>query len=299
MIPRFPSFKNLELTDKLDIEKFTKDFPPYSDFNFTSLWCWDTRSQIQISELHNNLVVKFTDYLTGEPFYSFIGINLVNKTITDLFQLANKEGIIMKMKLIPEETIKLVDKFSFNIIEDRDNFDYILSTKDLSTYKGNKFGPKRNFVNRFKRNYLSTTKMLDLSNFGIQSQIKENCAIWALQKELNKMDFEHEFIAISRTFSLNQTEIIAVGIFIEERLVAFSINEKLNHNYSILHFEKGYIDSYIGLFPFLMQETSRILSEAGRDLLNYEQDMGLIGLRQSKVSYNPTQYLKQYIITPI
>ncbi len=35
MLPQFPQFKPLELTDKEDIENFTKNFPPYSDFSFS------------------------------------------------------------------------------------------------------------------------------------------------------------------------------------------------------------------------------------------------------------------------
>ena len=67
MIPQFPEFKSLELSDKKDIESFTKRFPPYSDFNFVSMWSWDIKEEIRISQLNGNLVVRFTDYLTGKP----------------------------------------------------------------------------------------------------------------------------------------------------------------------------------------------------------------------------------------
>lgn len=43
MIPKFPEFKKLELSNKEEIENFTSKFPPYSDFNFVSMWCWDFR----------------------------------------------------------------------------------------------------------------------------------------------------------------------------------------------------------------------------------------------------------------
>lgn len=65
MISEFPQFKKLELADKKDIEKFTSKFPPYSDFNFVSMWSWDIRGEMRVSQLNGNLVVRFTDYLTG------------------------------------------------------------------------------------------------------------------------------------------------------------------------------------------------------------------------------------------
>lgn len=74
MIPEFPQFKVLELSDKGDIEVFTKKFPPYSDFNFVSMWSWDIKGDMRISQLNDNLVVRFTDYLTGNPFFSFFGL---------------------------------------------------------------------------------------------------------------------------------------------------------------------------------------------------------------------------------
>ncbi len=32
MIPKFPNFKKIELSDRADVEKFTLKYPPYSDF---------------------------------------------------------------------------------------------------------------------------------------------------------------------------------------------------------------------------------------------------------------------------
>ena len=75
MLPEFPKFKSIDLTDKKEIEEINKKFPPYSDFNFVSMWCWDIKGEMHISILHDNLVVKFTDYLTGDPFFSFFGNN--------------------------------------------------------------------------------------------------------------------------------------------------------------------------------------------------------------------------------
>ena len=66
MITQFPDFKPLELFDKKYIETFTVQFPPYSDFNFTSIWAWNTNDKFQISNLNGNLVVLFYDYLLAQ-----------------------------------------------------------------------------------------------------------------------------------------------------------------------------------------------------------------------------------------
>ncbi len=73
MIPQFPDFKHVEVDDREAVEAHTHRYEPYSDFNFTSLWAWDTSGERMISELNGNLVVRFTDYSTHEPFLSFLG----------------------------------------------------------------------------------------------------------------------------------------------------------------------------------------------------------------------------------
>ncbi|OGY35168.1 MAG: hypothetical protein A3E36_00640 [Candidatus Andersenbacteria bacterium RIFCSPHIGHO2_12_FULL_45_11b] len=79
MIPKFPEFKPLEMTDREEIIGYTSKFLPYSDFNFTSMWSWDIDGKIMVSELNGNLVVNFSDYVTSEPFYSLIGDNDIER----------------------------------------------------------------------------------------------------------------------------------------------------------------------------------------------------------------------------
>ena len=86
MITQFPDFKPLELFDKKYIETFTVQFPPYSDFNFTSIWAWNTNDKFQISNLNGNLVVLFYDYVSNNPFFSFIGSNKIEDTAARILE---------------------------------------------------------------------------------------------------------------------------------------------------------------------------------------------------------------------
>ena len=40
-IPMFPTFKRLELSDYEDVVALTKGLPPYSDFDFGSMYAWN------------------------------------------------------------------------------------------------------------------------------------------------------------------------------------------------------------------------------------------------------------------
>src|SRR3989344_3847914 len=113
MIPQFPDFKKLELKDKDEICGLTAQYPPYSDFDFVSMWSWDFKEEIRISSLKGNLVVRFTDYITGEPFYSFLGTKEVNETTDILLNKSSEEGLTPKLKLIPEVAIHELDTTFF------------------------------------------------------------------------------------------------------------------------------------------------------------------------------------------
>jgi hypothetical protein len=132
MIPEFPNFKKLELTDKEGVEKITSKFPPYSDFNFTSLWIWNIDDKMTISELNNNLIVVFSDYLSGKSFISFIGKNKIPETISELIKFSEKKYQTSFLKLIPEEVANVISKSMFKIEPDRDSYDYIYSLANLA-----------------------------------------------------------------------------------------------------------------------------------------------------------------------
>ena len=131
MIPEFPKFKKLELTDNKEIEKFTSRFPPYSDFNFVSMWCWDIQGEMRISILNDNLVVRFTDYLTRKPFFSFIGKNKICETASKLITFSKDNYHTNSLKLVPGEMVSILDKSGFGILPDVDAVDYIYRVEQL------------------------------------------------------------------------------------------------------------------------------------------------------------------------
>ena len=171
MLPEFPNFKKLELSDKEDVEKITHKYPPYSDFNFVSMWSWDIKGEMRISQLNGNLVVRFTDYITGDPFYSFLGNNKVNETAETLLQFCKKEGAKTILELVPEDSIKGLNIKKFNIEEDRDHFDYIYPINSIASYLGSEYQKHRKMVRRFEKQHKFEILTLNLMNVNNQKLI--------------------------------------------------------------------------------------------------------------------------------
>ncbi|MEK7518071.1 MAG: phosphatidylglycerol lysyltransferase domain-containing protein [Patescibacteria group bacterium] len=300
-IPIFPVFKNLELEHKEEIERITKQFPPYSDYNFVSLWTYNVKNNIKIARLNDNIVIRFCDYISNEPFYSFLGNKKVLETVDALLKHAKKENIVPKLKLIPEENIvnnpKLFNFFQIN--EDRDNFDYIYSTEEIKLLQGSKYQNKRKMANRFKREYPQSSFLLqDLKDQNIQRRILNVFFIWERNKGKNRKETNHELTAIKRLFkSTSFFNLLCFGVHHRDELKGFLILELIHEKHSIFHFIKA-DPLFRGIFEFIYMSTAQELHKREYTYINREQDLGIAGLRQAKTSWHPLKFLKKYIISP-
>jgi hypothetical protein len=306
MLPKFPVFKNLEASDKLDVEKITSRFAPYSDFNFLSLWCWDIDNLVRISELNGNLVVKFTDYVTKKPFYSFIGNNNCDDTATKLIQFSEIENIEPRLQLIPEEALVGLDDKKFKIEESRDHFDYIYPINEIKTYQSPRLKKQRELVNYFERNYKYTVERINLSDKRYHNLMLMLLDKWVENKKAKSeledselQDHDNEYKAFNRLLNAPEyllSSVVCYLLFTGDELSAFMIDEIVSKKYCISHF--GKINKFHkGNMQILMKNSAENFSSHGIEFYNDEQDLGLSNLRSSKSSYILDHFLKKYTLT--
>ncbi|MFZ3015418.1 MAG: phosphatidylglycerol lysyltransferase domain-containing protein, partial [Minisyncoccia bacterium] len=287
---------------KKDIEKLTHKFLPYSDFDFISMWSWDIKEEMKISNLNDNLVVRFSDYLTGKPHFSFLGINKSEDTVCELINFAKESGMPTTLYLITEEIAKSLEGTSFFIEEDKNNFDYIFSISQLSELRGLKFKEKRHSASRFLREYPDAVfEVKELNDPNVREQIVSVFNNWEKKKELDKKEYDfehkHEEKAIHRLLQIeNDNKIIVSCVSLNNVVVGFSIDEILPSQYAISHFFKADV-SYRGIYDFLNKKVSQHLADNNVSLWSWEQDLGIESLRRSKTSYRPVNFLKKYKVS--
>lgn len=300
MIPQFPKFKKVELSDREAIEAFTKKYPPYSDFNFTSLWAWDIDNERMISKLNGNFVVRFTDYQTQELFFSFLGTNEVERTAEELLVYTKNASIPPVLRLLPEIIINEIDTPKFKVVRDRDNFDYVYLISALSKMSGKTYKSKKVPMKKFLQDHPGARfEIGKLSDLGIQKGITSVIRSWEKKKKLDRKEHElaHEDAAIKRLFKMSASHDMTVGsVFIGDEMHAFTIEEIVPHRYSIGHFWKT-SGVHIGVYDFLAQKTAQYLQDKGIVYWNWEQDLGKENLRFSKTSYRPSDFLKKYQVS--
>lgn len=300
MIPQFPEFKIVEVGDRELVESHTHRYPPYSDFNFTSLWAWDTSNERMISELNGNLVVRFTDYKTNEPFLSFLGSNETEHTARTLLNYCKENGLPETLKLMPEVSIQGIRSTVLHVEEDRDNFDYMYSISELATLRGRKFKEKRQIAERFLRTHQEEhVEIGDLGDSKVQEQIMSVLRSWEDKKKSEDKEYElqHEEASINRLFqTAHAHKLIVTGVFFGDTMIGFSIDEILPNQYGIEHFSKA-DSTHRGVYDFLNEKVAQHLEENNIALWNWEQDLGVEGMRRSKMSYRPQSFLKKFTIS--
>jgi len=300
MLPQFPSFKPLELSDGPDIRSYTSQFPPFSDFNFGSLWAWDVRDRVKLSQLHHNLIVQFEHFVSEHPFYSFVGRSALDKTASRLIDFAGSEGLEPRLELVPEAAVAGLRCESLRCEEDVDEADYVLGVERLQSYAGPIFSAKRGEVRKFLRCAAKPqVERLDLADAGTVRKLKNLFERWGREKAMpDRRQLDREFRAFERCLAAAPAlRLIGVGVFVGRELAAFSISEITDASYASTYFEKTDTTGFPGIGAFLNQQVANVLAGFQIKYINIEQDLGIAGLRQSKRSYAPVSYLRKFRVS--
>ena len=300
MIPQFPEFKKIELSDRADIEKFTSKYDPYSDFNFVEMWCWNLNNSMEISELNGNLVIRPNDLFSNGFTLSYLGNNNLDSTLDQLYNFLEKKRVEeSKLCFVPEVSLLGIDLKKYMIEIDINNSDYVFDVIQLANYEGSNYSKKRIAYNNFIRHYADTkVSLLDTTQPNVQSEILDLTRLWTSNKKKSggSDNNDMEISAIVRFLDSNFKNIICVGATFKGNLISYMIFSLSPREYTICHFAKGDI-SFYGVYEYLMAESSKILLKKGIKFMNHQEDLGLEGLRFSKNSYQPVNFLRAYTIT--
>ncbi len=298
MIPEFPKFKNLELSDREEVERFTSKFLPYSDFNFVSMYAWDVKGEMRISKLNDNLVVRFTDYLSGTPFFSFLGENKVHETAKTLIEFSKQEHAESALYLVPENLQEHIDPaHAFSLEQDPDAYDYIYEVAHLANMHNWSQHTSGKHV-RAAKNNLPDYKVLHNSIKELDKELYlELFKRWAISRGIDSFSYMNELNAFSRIFEEDLAHLKVVSMFIGDNLAGFTVYEVISKDYAISHFAKTDKTYHKSVTDVLNWEEANILHRQGIKYFNWEQDLGIPGIRKSKEKYNPVFLLKKITLS--
>ncbi|HSX29701.1 MAG TPA: phosphatidylglycerol lysyltransferase domain-containing protein [Candidatus Saccharimonadales bacterium] len=301
-ITEYPEFSGVDLNVAAKIETYTRQYPPYSDFNAVNTLCWNNDESARVTNLHGNLAMRLPDYLDGAPFYSFLGDKEVAATARILLDEAERTTGRRTLRLVPEVgALALRETGAFTVTEDPDGHDYVLSLADVAAKSGKKYIHMRQEVNYFANHYGAATSFewLDCARADVRRDIYKVFLGREQHKAQQGHDNAHEaeLVALDRLFMLvNPAKLAAYGLRIEDDLRAFIICETIDEEWVTGHFWKA-DTAYRGIYRYLMWRTALRLSHEGYSKLNIEQDLGIAGLKRMKQLFGPVTVLKKYTVS--
>ena len=291
-------FKPITIDDKDVITAYTRSGNFLNcDFAFSNMCSWRFLYNTEFAVQDDFLFVRFWLKENGQQVYLFpVGTGDLQCAIENMEKDASDSnhplcifGVTPDGKNILNNLFP--DVFTFTPV--RSYFDYIYLRKDLHTLKGKKFQAKRNHINKFKKSYA-------YSYLPITTEMIPECLkLEQLWIQANHTEKDKEMLAAenrSMVFALNhfkELDLTGGAIMVENEIVAFTYGSPINHYTFGMHVEKADI-RFDGIFSVINQEFAARLPEQYL-YINREEDMGLPGLRQSKLSYQPIIVLEKNI----
>lgn len=295
-------FKPITLDAKPLIDSYTKPWLlECSDLSFTNLYIWGADGKMEYAEKDHVLYIKLD--FKGVPVFLWAPIPMYGLDID--YRKAVYTGIEYMKRIGVEPTFrsvwtpfkeKMLDACPelFSIPTDI-AWDYVYARESLATLKGKKLHGKRNHINKFLSLYPDYEyKKLD------QTMIEDCVALydrWISEKEeeaAKSLQTEKQSVLLALN---NMADLGLTGgtIYIDGKLCAFTVGERLHPHMQLIHIEKG-DTSYDGIFPMINQQY--VLHECmDVELINREEDMGIEGMRKAKRSYNPLKMIEKYLIS--
>ncbi|MGL5938364.1 MAG: DUF2156 domain-containing protein [Phocaeicola sp.] len=265
------------------------------DLSFANLYGWRFLYQTEFAIEAGYLLLRF--WVEGELAYMMpIGEGDLGKVLQLLMEDATAQkshlrllGVCVDM----QRDIEAVLPGCFTFTSDRDYADYIYLRSDLTTLVGKKYQPKRNYLNKFKKNYPDYCfKPLTSDLVPICLELEEKWCIANNCAERAELEDERECMIAA----LNNMEALGITgglLYANNEIVAFTYGGAINQQTWDVCVEKA--DTTVeGSYAMINYEYANSLPEQ-YIYINREEDLGLEGLRKSKLSYYPETLLEKCI----
>jgi hypothetical protein len=281
---QFPKFNRFELKDKALVDSYIKRFNPEScEYNFSNLFAWQEAYDLCFTLYQGRLLIY--DGISQCAFMP-LGDDFFPEELVVLALQLNSLGIESSFGLVTPDYLKKYPDIEayFTVKQERDYAEYIYEVESLCDLTGQKLHKKKNLISQFKRSYP------DYQVHGIKGELKTRC--YAFAKELlnshekASKDLIEELSAIETSFLyFDELGLEGLAVTLGEKLVAFSVFSRLNAVTYDIQFEK-FDAGFKGAAQVINHETAKYLRDVCQ-YVNREQDLGIRGLRQAKLSYEP------------
>jgi len=270
------------------------------NYNFANLVGWQFLFNTEVCVLDSAVVLRYT--FDGQQAYMVCTSEALSLELIEAL-LGDSKG---DLTLIGLEDSQVADSSLFTLHSSlsvepvRNQYDYIYRRTDLATLHGRHLDAKRNHIHRFCAEHPNfeyrplTPELFD--------ECRRLTEIWQEEKKQNYNGNDNKIEIINAEHRVMETifsnwdalGMIGGSIFVDGRLVAFTYGSAVTTDTFDVCVEKA--DRRMeGAFAIINQQFAEHLPEQ-YIYLNREEDMGIPGLRQAKLSYHPEILLTYNVV---
>lgn len=284
------SFSRPELKDRAQLQPiFFNSTYHGCEYSFTNICIW---GQQQFA-LIDGQIVLFSHW-DGRSMYVYPGTKNLDQLVPLLRADSAERGIPMRLYGITEESKNEIERLfpgEYDFILNRDGGDYIYDIRHLAELGGKKYQQKRNYINRF----LHENPQWEIQPI-TQKNLSECRQLTDEWYQLHEGDIALEKVAISRAFDhYEDLGMDGLALYADKRMIAMTMGSRMRADVFDVNFEKAHAD-IPGAYQLINREFARYILSKYPEIcfMNREEDMGIQGLRKSKLSYHPDEIVKKY-----
>lgn len=294
MIPQYPKFKPLEIEDKDLISHHLNLFPrKICELALANFFIWKAFDRSSFTFINQNLCILINSPVEPPYFLEPLGQSKLVETVDICLKHAGK------ISRASESFVSLLPQNQYQIACQRSQYDYVYLTQDLAELKGRKFDGKRNHIKRFKRHF-PDYQFIPIGP-GYKTEALELFEKWFAKREESryfpKLAHTAQKNALARAFAnFEKLRLIGSALIADDKLKGFTLGSRLNPETASVHFLYADPQSPGSSQMLLWEACDKTYSKS--KYLNLEQDLGIPGLRQAKLSYHPLKLEEKYEIKP-
>lgn len=214
----------------------------------------------------------------------------------EVFQERHDISVFLRVpeKLAQIWRATLQDRVS--IEEDRGQWEYLYKQTDLAELPGNRYHKKKNHYNSYIKTY-GEPDYRPIDDVMVEDvlSLEDDWCRWHECEDSSSLRAENE--AINRVLShwTSFTGLMGGSLYVNGKIVAFSVGEDLGGGFLGTHYEKG-LNGFKGVYQAINCLFARHAG-AGFSFINRAQDLDEEGLRQAKMTYLPADFLRKYRVS--
>ena len=225
----------------------------------------------------------------------------IKAAIENIISDAKSYNKKVKFQSISENAQSILKKLygdKFTIEDRRDLYEYMYKYETIAIMEGSHFKAKRNEIRKFFKDYENiVVKKIDKADV---TNIKNLYKLWvdADEGRQSNTQLDYEEIALDRALEhYDELGLDGIVIYCSDELIGFVFGVKLNDEVFDFMIEKANA-KYGAIYKVLNNELAKICCSNFK-YVNFEEDLGEEGLRNSKMMYHPDILFKKFVAVEV